>query len=55
MMKKKKLIEKKMWEYYGKIFAEYMFLSNFRYHKLKDNVFLKGKEKLEKIKLEKNL
>ena len=51
--KKKKLIEKKMWEYYGKIFAEYMFLSNFRYHKLKDNVFLKGKEKLEKIKLEK--
>ena len=51
--KKKKLIEKKMWEYYGKIFAEYMFLSNFRYHKLKDNVFLKGQEKLEKIKLEK--
>ena len=48
-----KKIEKKMWENYGKIFSEYMFIKSFR--KMKSNNFLNisGQEILDKIKLSK--
>ncbi len=42
-----------MWNNYGRILAEYMFLKNFRNNDLASNINLVGKEILEKIKYEK--
>ncbi len=42
-----------MWSYYGKIFAEYPFLNNFRNNQLNNNIEIIGKEFLDEIK-EKN-
>ena len=33
-----------MWSYYGKIFAEYSFLNNFRNKKMTDNIEIDGQE-----------
>ena len=45
-----KIIIKKMWESYGKIFAEYMFIKHFREDNSKKFVEIKGQEILKKIK-----
>jgi len=39
-----------MWNYYGKIFAEYPFLKNFRNNSLGNNIAIDGKEILKEIK-----
>ena len=39
-----------MWEYYGKIFAEYPFLSNFRSKKISSNIKIDGEEIIDEIK-----
>ena len=39
-----------MWDYYGKIFAEYPFLKNFRKKDLGNNIQIIGKDILEEIK-----
>ena len=46
----RKMIIKKMWGNYGRIFAEYIYLKNFRENNLSSNVKIFGKEILEKIK-----
>ena len=45
-----KIISKKMWDNYGRILAEYVFIKNFRKLKLKNNIEIKGQEILDKIK-----
>ncbi len=45
-----KIIIKKMWESYGKIFAEYMFIKYFRENNSNKFLEIKGQEILEKIK-----
>ena len=45
-----KNIEKSMWNSYGRIFAEYIFLKDFRYGKLASNVQIEGQEILKDIK-----
>ena len=43
-------ITKKMWNNYGRILAEYIFIKNFRSTKSKNNIEIKGQEILDKIK-----
>ena len=38
-----------MWNNYGRIFAEYIFIKDFRKGKLINNIKVKGKENLDKI------
>jgi len=45
-----KKITKKMWNNYGRILAEYIFIKDFRLSKLEKNIEIKGHEILEKIK-----
>ena len=45
-----KNIENSMWNNYGRIFAEYIFLKDFRYGKLTSNVQIEGQEILNDIK-----
>ena len=40
----------KMWNYYGKILVEYLFLKNFRYGNLSNNVEIVGKNIFDEIK-----
>jgi Kdo2-lipid IVA lauroyltransferase/acyltransferase len=50
----KKKILQNMWSNYGKIFAEYMFIKDFRTNpKFSNKVFIENKEELEKIRREK--
>ena len=46
----RKIIIKKMWENYGRIFAEYIFLKDFRLNKLSNHLRLNGIEYLNEIK-----
>ena len=46
-----KSISKKMWENYGRILAEYIFIKDFRSSKLINNIEVIGQEVLDKIKL----
>jgi len=46
-----KEIIKNMWGNYGKIFAEYVFIKNFRKDYLKDSLNIEGQHILEKIKI----
>ena len=50
----KNKITKNMWISYGKIFAEYMFIKNFRKIESKNFLEIKGQEILEKIKTTSN-
>ena len=43
-------ITKKMWNNYGRILAEYIFIKDFRKSKLENNIQVKGQQILEKIK-----
>ena len=43
-------ITKKMWNNYGKILAEYIFIKDFRLSKLENNIEIEGQEILEKIR-----
>ncbi len=45
-----KILNKKMWNNYGRVFAEYMYIKDFRVGKLKSNIELIGDEVLEEIK-----
>jgi len=45
-------ISKKMWNNYGKILAEYIFIKDFRNDKLKNHIEINGQEILDKIKNE---
>ena len=45
-----KSISKKMWENYGRILAEYIFIKQLRVSKLNDNIDINGQEILDKIK-----
>ncbi len=42
-------LTKSMWNNYGRIFAEYIFIKDFRKGKLINNIKVKGKENLDKI------
>ena len=42
-----------MWNNYGRVFAEYMFIKKFRHDRLNDNIIVNGGEILENIKLNK--
>ena len=44
-----KIIKKSMWNNYGRIFAEYMFIKNFRIGKLSSNIDIVGKDILDEI------
>ena len=46
------ILIKKMWENYGRIFAEYMYIEKFRLNKLKNYIKINGIKTLEKIKKE---
>ena len=46
-------IKTSMWNNYGRVFAEYIFIKDFRYGNLKENIEIEGKDILDKIK-EKN-
>ena len=46
-----KKITKKMWNNYGKILAEYIFIKDFRLSKSKNNIDIKGHEILDRIRL----
>ena len=47
----RKIILKNMWSNYGKIFAEYMFINDFRNNpKVYQKIFIENKEELERIK-----
>ena len=46
----RKTITDKMWGNYGRIFAEYMFIKNYRFGKLKENIEIEGQEILDDIK-----
>ena len=48
--KKTELIVKKMWENYGRILSEYMFIKNFRNSKYKKFLTIEGQEILNEIK-----
>ena len=48
-----KEITNKMWENYGRIFSEYVFIKEFRNSKLNDNLQITGQEILDKIRDEK--
>ena len=39
-----------MWNNYGRVFAEYMFIKDFRNNQLSNNIIIEGKEILENIK-----
>jgi len=39
-----------MWNNYGRVFAEYMFIKKFRYQKQNENIIIEGREILEDIK-----
>tara|TARA_B100001093_G_scaffold192159_1_gene184688 strand:+ start:4207 stop:5067 length:861 start_codon:yes stop_codon:yes gene_type:complete len=39
-----------MWDNYGRVFAEYVFIKNFRITNLNNNIIVEGKETLEQIK-----
>ena len=43
-------ITKLMWNNYGRIFAEYVFIKNFRYGKLNSRIKIEGQEILDEIK-----
>ena len=43
-------ISKKMWDNYGRILAEYIFIKDFRGSKFKNNIEIRGQEILEEIK-----
>ena len=43
-------IKSSMWNNYGRVFAEYMFIKSFRNNSLNKNIIVKGKEILEDIK-----
>ena len=45
-----KKIVKKMWDNYGRIFSEYMFLKNFRHNLNQTNIIMHGQEILDEIK-----
>ena len=45
-----KKINKQMWNNYGRIFSEYMFLKNFRYNLNQSNITIYGQEILDEIK-----
>ena len=45
-----KKISESMWDNYGRTFAEYMFIKNFRFGILSKNICVKGQEILKKIK-----
>jgi len=45
-----KEISSSMWNNYGRVFAEYMFIKKFRYQNINENVVVNGKEILEDIK-----
>ena len=45
-----KKINKQMWNNYGRIFSEYMFLKNFRYNLNQSNIAIDGQEILDEIK-----
>ncbi len=47
---KLKNITKLMWNNYGRVFSEYMFIKDFRLGSLSDNIEIIGKEYLEEIK-----
>ena len=47
--KKNKIIAA-MWNNYGRVFAEYMFIKDFRNNQLSNNIIIEGKEILENIK-----
>ena len=42
-------LTKLMWNTYGRIFAEYIFIKDFRYGKLTNNIKINGKENLDEI------
>ena len=44
-------ITKMMWNNYGRVFAEYMFIRDFRFGKLASNIEVQGQEILEDIKI----
>ena len=46
-----KKIMNEMWNYYGKIFAEYPFLSSFRNKSLSNNIEIVGQDILDKLKI----
>ena len=45
-----KVITRMMWNNYGRVFAEYMFIKEFRYGKLSKNIQIEGQSILEEIK-----
>tara|TARA_B100001027_G_C16250727_1_gene324261 strand:+ start:748 stop:1608 length:861 start_codon:yes stop_codon:yes gene_type:complete len=45
-----KKMTRKMWNNYGRVFAEYMFIKNFRYGHLAANIKIEGQEILDDIK-----
>ena len=48
--KNTELIVKKMWENYGRILSEYMFIKNFRNSKYKKFLTIEGQEILDELK-----
>ena len=44
-------ITKQMWNNYGRIFAEYMFIKDFRAGKLASKIEIEGQEILDKLKI----
>ena len=49
-LKEKNNITKMMWNNYGRVFAEYIFIKNFKNENLNSNIEIKGQEILEEIK-----
>ena len=50
-IKKINQITKLMWNNYGRVFAEYMFIKDFRINKLGSNIQVEGKEILDNLKM----
>ncbi len=48
--KEKRILMNDMWNYYGRIFAEYLFLKNFRNDSKKTNIEIEGKEILDSLR-----
>ncbi len=44
-------ISNSMWENYGRVFAEFMFMKNFRFGSLANNIEIEGQDTLNQIKL----